>query len=818
MTKNIDFVGHKKSKLKTIDGKPQLPSADSLVEGEIAINYAEGVETLSIKNESGSVVTFSSDESYTKEKLGSAFIDNNVTVTDELDEMSAVTEAAMTDLEGRTSDIEDMAVGIPQAISGKVDTTAMTLAITEATSGKADNITVETISNALTAHTANTAIHVTASEKTAWNNKSDFSGNYNNLTNKPTIPSSASQVTNDTSYVPSTVLDEYASKAYVDDALNSVPLETAGATAISDFTCARLYEGETSPTLGTYYGSKTKLYEVLDHFKIGIFDKDGKLVKECAPGRLTADKNGGTIAIDGSMGDVMLYTDADIYVDRASLKGMSVPNSNGTTASTYNVIGLGLTSHSVVGKNAKKFEPFSITPHATVNCKLSTDSKTQAHSIYNKYVAGTYAEPTPFFTTAYRADGKGFPTTSIGSLRSSYYAREKGGGYMGLYYEFYEIWLMAMYLELGTLDFTSLSKFGNGCAQVTPDSSAWFSDTTVGSSGARIKHTGGDLYSSLTHQAYGTGGASGNTRLAYGLTGGDDYCNFTEMLETQRIMDGVVKAGYASSISGTKLFTFNNSGNVVTAATNVNVNTGANMVENKKYFTVRNVTGCKGLADGVMTGVVNIYMKKVFASGVTRSGTNVGGDTVIFKFSHPVYRGLDLLSSAFVQLEGLYFVINAEGDASLDGTSSAATSQDFYYAEHWSKVPKNISTTSGWCVSDLDGIPKVVSGLTYGYSLTTFTSGWIIKADYNMSLYAHNYFGASQHTYECGYIRKDATINGATTSQNSYPTHGHRYAKCSPAGVCANVGWPGRTLYSYYSAQGNYAIFSGGFSHPQITL
>ena len=40
----------------------------------------------------------------------------------------------------------------------------------------------------LTSHTANTNVHVTTTEKNTWNNKSDFSGNYNDLTNKPTIP------------------------------------------------------------------------------------------------------------------------------------------------------------------------------------------------------------------------------------------------------------------------------------------------------------------------------------------------------------------------------------------------------------------------------------------------------------------------------------------------------------------------------------------------------------------------------------------------------------------------------------------------------
>lgn len=80
MTKNTNFVSHKKSKQK-VGNKPQLPLAESLVEGEIAINFAEGVETLSIKNDSGDVVTFSSDNYYTEEKLGSGFTGENSAVT-----------------------------------------------------------------------------------------------------------------------------------------------------------------------------------------------------------------------------------------------------------------------------------------------------------------------------------------------------------------------------------------------------------------------------------------------------------------------------------------------------------------------------------------------------------------------------------------------------------------------------------------------------------------------------------------------------------------------------------------------------------------
>ena len=61
---------------------------------------------------------------------------------------------------------------------------------------------------ALTSHTDNTIVHITAAERTTWNAKSDFSGNYNDLTNKPTIPSAyvhpsshaATMITEDTTH------------------------------------------------------------------------------------------------------------------------------------------------------------------------------------------------------------------------------------------------------------------------------------------------------------------------------------------------------------------------------------------------------------------------------------------------------------------------------------------------------------------------------------------------------------------------------------------------------------------------------------------
>lgn len=55
---------NKKSSVITEDGKPKLPSSDAIDYGEIAINYADGVETLSIKNSENEIVEFKSKEYY----------------------------------------------------------------------------------------------------------------------------------------------------------------------------------------------------------------------------------------------------------------------------------------------------------------------------------------------------------------------------------------------------------------------------------------------------------------------------------------------------------------------------------------------------------------------------------------------------------------------------------------------------------------------------------------------------------------------------------------------------------------------------------
>ena len=191
MAKNANFVSHKKSKLKE-NGGPKLPLATDIVEGEIAINFGKDVETLSIKNESGDVVTFSSDNYYTEQKLGSGFTGENSgrTVTEALENIEITVDQVIDDTTSASTDavstsaVYDFVTSYTPSIT--VDQDFSNTASTNPISTKAvysavtDNELAWTnafvaLSGTVSAHTENTEIHVTAADKTTWNAKVDAS-------------------------------------------------------------------------------------------------------------------------------------------------------------------------------------------------------------------------------------------------------------------------------------------------------------------------------------------------------------------------------------------------------------------------------------------------------------------------------------------------------------------------------------------------------------------------------------------------------------------------------------------------------------------
>lgn len=135
------------------------------------------------------------------------------------------------------STTEEVNSAITEATSGKVDTstyntyTANTAteignklavsdfntysgAVDTAINSKASESDLSALTDVVSAHTANTDIHVTTAQTAAWNAKSDFSGSYNDLTDKPTIPTvptSNTAFTNDAGYATSGYVDSVVS-------------------------------------------------------------------------------------------------------------------------------------------------------------------------------------------------------------------------------------------------------------------------------------------------------------------------------------------------------------------------------------------------------------------------------------------------------------------------------------------------------------------------------------------------------------------------------------------------------------------------------
>lgn len=98
---------------------------------------------------------------------------------------------------------------------------------------------VSQIQRDLNTHTSNTDIHVTAADKARWDagSGSGFSGDYNDLTNKPTIPSKTSDLTNDSGFVVGSSLSSVATSGSYNDLSNkpTIPSKTSDLTNDSGY-------------------------------------------------------------------------------------------------------------------------------------------------------------------------------------------------------------------------------------------------------------------------------------------------------------------------------------------------------------------------------------------------------------------------------------------------------------------------------------------------------------------------------------------------------------------------------------------------------
>ena len=567
-----------------------------------------------------------------------------------------------------------------------------------------------------------------------------------------------------------------------------------------------------NPTLANVYGSKEALNMVLKHYKMGLF-KDGALVKECAPCRITKAVDGSDINIDGTEGDIMLYTDVPIYRDRCRVSGVTVPNSSATT---HNMIGLGLMPHQIGWKDAKKMNPFAFTPGY-----VQFDGK-EYRSCYNTSYKGSGGEPKPFFTTNFIGENGaqgGYPIMRQSAVDNMQRSRKKGPKYQGIFYEFYEMWLIGMYLELGSLNFTDIDSFGKGCTYNTPEASNWISG---GSSGIRIKNGKGngiDDYSALMESNYRIGAAvNGDTGRIHPLNGllGDNCYNFEEALESQRFVDALVKSNLTDKVDGTTVLEYDNNkkGYVKVSSNYVNLASGMGMTKGKKYYIIRNVPNCQGIGDGVMTYVLNVFVKTKFNDNVYHGSVNVGGKTVIFKFSYPTYRGLELFSGAQTHIEGINHIM---------GNYGGVRKGSIWYAKDYTDIkydPTNF-TDADYSVSTdtLDEDIPYIKGFVKGGEYDVFNTGWVKNSNYDVSLYcATECGGASATSYECGYVWRYGTSWGGVNTTDGYPNDGYKNVNASVVGCDAYYNGFGRTLDANNAVANGNDNLAGGFSIVNLSL
>lgn len=554
--------------------------------------------------------------------------------------------------------------------------------------------------------------------------------------------------------------------------------------------------GDASPDAEMTFGDKQLMHEVGAEWKLATV-KDGVVTHVMAPGRLTLDENGEEVKIDGSDGDVMLINrNANVINATKVIDGREM-----------NCLAIGKTAAKWYGVESKKMPAFGMTPCETVNAKIEGDTRPQAHCVYNTTLNGIYSTAdTSVLKASYinRGAGHASNASAVSSIQN---AQNKNTDpltarpYMGWHHGTYEALLTTMFAEIGSVDHTDVKMFGSGVTSQSISASQFNDDAISGVSGWKIIAATGETYYShyLSAQAYVVS-KNKNIQLANGLS--TIIYNPVQLLEGQRILDAIAKAGLIDKIGNkANIFYYDENGNAVCASDgSVNLDTGDGMEMLKFYFVVRNVPRCEGMKDGVMTAVVNRYVKTEIADGCQSTDKKVSfdGAIAILKISIPVYRGFTLpYVGQFRQMSYAYYTIH-----NIDG----ATHVDYRCTESMEDVqPLTVFNQNAYqCAYGTK--PPMLVGLNKkkDYGVMDMRESYIKSSDYNISQFCYKTVGSSLHTHECAYLWLYTSNNGGVgTSQ----VHG------SVVGCVARHGdVSARTAYCRNHAGHGNDIYAGAFA------
>lgn len=554
--------------------------------------------------------------------------------------------------------------------------------------------------------------------------------------------------------------------------------------------------GDASPDAEMTFGDKQLMHEVGAEWKLATV-KDGVVTHVMAPGRLTLDENGEEVKIDGTDGDVMLINrNANVINATKVIDGREM-----------NCLAIGKTAAKWYGVESKKMPAFGMTPCETVNAKIEGDTRSQAHCIYNTTVRGMYvAADTSVLKATYINQGAGHSETMSG-MQSIQNAQNKNADpltarpYMGWHHGTYEALLTTMFAEIGSVGHTGKDLFGSGLCSMPFNEGLYNDDAIAARSGWKIiAATGETYYGTYTDlQVYVTS-KSKNTAIANGLSLA--LFNPVQLLEGQRLLDAIAKAGLVDKIGNkANIFYYDESGNAVCASDgSVNLDTGEGMEVLKFYFVVRDVPRCEGMKDGVMTAVVNRYVKTEVADGCQSTDKKVSfdGAIAILKASIPVYRGFTLpYVGQFRDMSYAYYTIH-----NIDG----ATHVDFRCTDSMEDVqPLTVFNQNAYQCA-YGTTPPMLVGLNKkkDYGVVSFSENYVKAADYSMSQFCYKAEGAAIHTHECIFLWLYPSDNGGVNTSQ---------VRSSKVGCAAYSGrFSARTVDCRFNAGVVNSIYAGAFA------
>lgn len=554
--------------------------------------------------------------------------------------------------------------------------------------------------------------------------------------------------------------------------------------------------GDASPDAEMTFGDKQLMHEVGAEWKLATV-KNGVVTHVCAPGRLTLDENGEEVKIDGTDGDVMLINrNANVINATKVIDGREM-----------NCLAIGKTTAKWYGVESKKMPAFGMTPCETVNAKLEGDARSQAHCIYNTTVKGMYgAADTSVLKASYINKGAGH-AANMSAVSSIQNAQNKNTDpltarpYMGWHHGTYEALLTTMFAEIGSVDHTDVKMFGTGMTASAFNADLYNDDAISGASGWKIiAATGETYYNHYTNLRAYVASKNKIIQLASGLS--TALYNPVQLLEGQRILDAIAKAGLVDKIgSKANIFYYDENGNAVCASDgSVNLDTGEGMEVLKFYFVVRDVPRCEGMKDGVMTAVVNRYVKTELADGCQSTDKKVSfdGAIAIFKASIPVYRGFTLpYIGQFRQMSYAYYTIH-----NIDG----ATHVDYRCTESMEDVqPLTVFNQNAYQCA-YGSTPPMLVGLNKkkDYGVTDMRENYVKSSDYSMSQFCYKTVGSSLHSHECAYLWLYPSNNGGV---NMSQVHGSMVGCHANSSVVS-----ARSAYSDFHAGIGSNNFAGAFA------